>query len=119
MLRCRIPDGFKLDAQGPCFLTVYYGGTATPLACVMMLVRVTAHRIFLTFDYLRMSDMQNPKPGYYWYTMANDPLSVIHIHENGSATLMGSDQVMSVEDVTIMLAEGERLFWIEPPLISR
>ena len=34
------------------------------------------------------TDLHDLKPGYYWYTMASDPLAVIHIHEDGGATLM-------------------------------
>ena len=37
------------------------------------------------------TNLHNLKPGYYWYTMANDPLAVIHIHDDGGATLMGTD----------------------------
>ena len=37
------------------------------------------------------TDLHDLKPGYYWYTMANDPLAVIHIHEDGGASLMGTD----------------------------
>ena len=37
------------------------------------------------------TDLHDLKPGYYWYTMASDPLAVIHIHEDGGATLMGTD----------------------------
>ena len=58
----------------------------------------------------------NLKPGYYWYTMANDPLAVIHIHDDGGATLMGTDyRRLTPEGVADMVRQGERFFWIEPP----
>lgn len=55
------------------------------------------------------------KPGYYWYTMENDPPAIIHIHDDGGATLMGTDLRMDQDAVADMIAQGERLFWIEPP----
>lgn len=58
------------------------------------------------------------KPGYYWYTMENDPLAIIHIHEDGGATLMGTDYRVEPEGVASMIRQGERFFWIEPPVIS-
>ncbi len=61
------------------------------------------------------TDLHNLKPGYYWYTMANDPLAVIHIHDDGGATLMGTDYRLSAEGVADMLRQGQRFFWIEPP----
>jgi len=57
------------------------------------------------------------KPGYYWYTMANDPLAVIHIHDDGGATLMGTDYRMEAQGVADMIKQGERFFWIEPPTL--
>ncbi|MEN5161906.1 hypothetical protein [Achromobacter spanius] len=63
------------------------------------------------------TDLHNLKPGYYWYTMANDPLAVIHIHEDGGATLMGTDYRIGAEGVADMVRQGERFFWIEPPLV--
>lgn len=63
------------------------------------------------------TDLHNLKPGYYWYTMANDPLAVIHIHDDGGATLMGSDYRIGAEGVADMIRQGERFFWIEPPLV--
>ncbi|AMH06181.2 hypothetical protein F1536_19085 [Achromobacter xylosoxidans] len=47
--------------------------------------------------------------------MANDPLAVIHIHDDGGATLMGTDYRLSAEGVADMLRQGQRFFWIEPP----
>ena len=55
------------------------------------------------------------KPGYYWYYIDNDPPSVIHIHELGHASLMGSDYDVPAEDVASMIKRGERFIWIEPP----
>lgn len=55
------------------------------------------------------------KAGYYWYTMANDPPAIIHIHADGGATLMGTDLRMDADDVAGMIAQGEQFFWIEPP----
>lgn len=63
------------------------------------------------------TDLHNLKPGYYWYTMANDPLAVIHIHEDGGASLMGSDYRIGAEGVADMVRQGERFFWIEPPQV--
>lgn len=57
----------------------------------------------------------NLKPGYYWYTMDKDPLAIIHIHEDGGATLMGTDFRMAPEGVANMIQQGESFFWIEPP----
>ena len=54
-------------------------------------------------------------PGYYWYTIDGDPPSVIHIHENGTATLMGTDYKVSAVDVAAMIAKGETFLWIEQP----
>lgn len=48
------------------------------------------------------------KPGYYWYTMENDPLAIIHIHEDGGATLMGTDYRVEPEGVASMIRQGER-----------
>ena len=48
-------------------------------------------------------------------TMANDPLAVIHIHDDGGATLMGTDYRLTPEGVADMVRQGERFFWIEPP----
>ena len=45
------------------------------------------------------TNLHNLKPGYYWYTMANDPLAVIHIHDDGGATLMGTDYRLTPEGV--------------------
>ncbi|KCV59295.1 MULTISPECIES: hypothetical protein [Bordetella] len=59
------------------------------------------------------------KPGYYWYTMENDPLAIIHIHEDGGATLMGTDYRVEPEGVASMIRQGERFFWIEPPVVSQ
>ncbi|KAG1246804.1 hypothetical protein G6F68_014476 [Rhizopus microsporus] len=61
------------------------------------------------------TDLHDLKPGYYWYTMANDPLAVIHIHEDGGASLMGTDYRSGAEGVADMVRQGERFFWIEPP----
>lgn len=61
------------------------------------------------------TNLHNLKPGYYWYTMANDPLAVIHIHDDGGATLMGTDYRLTPEGVADMVRQGERFFWIEPP----
>jgi len=61
------------------------------------------------------TDLHDLKPGYYWYTMANDPLAVIHIHEDGGASLMGTDYRIGAEGVADMVRQGERFFWIEPP----
>ncbi|MEI2416696.1 hypothetical protein V8Z80_10960 [Orrella sp. JC864] len=58
-------------------------------------------------------------PGYYWYTVDGDPPSVIHIHANGTATLMGTDFKMSAADVAAMVQRGERFFWIEPPPVGQ
>ena len=60
-------------------------------------------------------DLHDLKPGYYWYTMDNDPLTVIHIHDDGGATLMGTDFRMGPQAVANMIQQGERFFWIEPP----
>ncbi|AUA54583.1 hypothetical protein YH64_024215 [Achromobacter sp. LC458] len=49
--------------------------------------------------------------------MANDPLAVIHIHEDGGASLMGSDYRIGAEGVADMVRQGERFFWIEPPQV--
>ncbi|MDQ8031258.1 hypothetical protein [Bordetella genomosp. 1] len=57
------------------------------------------------------------KPGYYWYTMEKDPLAIIHIHDDGGATLMGTDFRMEPEGVASMVRQGERFFWIEPPAV--
>jgi hypothetical protein len=57
------------------------------------------------------------KPGYYWYTMQGDPPAVIHIYDNGGASLMGTDFRLEPEGVADMLAQGERFFWIEPPAL--
>jgi len=57
------------------------------------------------------------KPGYYWYTMKNDPLTIIHIHDDGGATLMGTDLRMQALDVASMIQQGEQFFWIEPPAL--
>ena len=63
------------------------------------------------------TELHTLKPGYYWYTMANDPLTVIHIHDDGGATLMGTDFSMGPEGVANMIQQGERFFWIEPPQV--
>ncbi|KAG1357617.1 hypothetical protein G6F61_014559 [Rhizopus arrhizus] len=52
------------------------------------------------------TDLHDLKPGYYWYTMANDPLAVIHIHEDGGASLMGTDYRIGAEGVADMPAAG-------------
>lgn len=57
----------------------------------------------------------NLRPGYYWYTMAQDPPAIIHIHDDGGATLMGTDLRLESADVAAMIRQGERFFWIEPP----
>lgn len=57
------------------------------------------------------------KPGYYWYTMDKDPLAIIHIHDDGGATLMGTDFRMAPEGVANMIQQGERFFWIDPPKV--
>ena len=49
------------------------------------------------------TDLHDLKPGYYWYTMASDPLAVIHIHEDGGATLMGTDYRLGAEGVALSL----------------
>ncbi|GAA4339905.1 hypothetical protein GCM10023144_38760 [Pigmentiphaga soli] len=54
-------------------------------------------------------------PGYYWYFIESDPPSVIHIHERGHASLMGTDYQVPPEDVADMLSRGEKFVWIEPP----
>lgn len=61
--------------------------------------------------------LHNLKPGYYWYTMQADPLAVIHIHEDGDATLMGTDFRVKAQGVADMIRQGERFFWIEPPTL--
>lgn len=58
------------------------------------------------------------KPGYYWYTIDGDPPSVIHIHDNGTATLMGTDYKLTAADVAGMIAKGETFVWIEPPALG-
>ncbi len=55
------------------------------------------------------------KPGYYWYFIANDPPSVIHIHDSGNASLMGTDYEVPAEDVDEMIKRGETFVWIDPP----
>lgn len=57
------------------------------------------------------------KPGYYWYSIKDDPLAVIHIHQDGGATLMGTEYRMQAQDVADMVQQGERFFWIEPPIL--
>ncbi|QIM73403.1 hypothetical protein EYB34_00870 [Bordetella trematum] len=47
--------------------------------------------------------------------MDKDPLAIIHIHEDGGATLMGTDFRMAPEGVANMIQQGESFFWIEPP----
>lgn len=54
-------------------------------------------------------------PGYYWYSLDNDPFCVMHVREHGSASLMGSSEEMSPEDVAAFVARGCRLVRIEPP----
>lgn len=61
--------------------------------------------------------LHNLNPGYYWYTVKNDPLAVIHIHDDGSATLMGTDFRVEALGVADMIQQGERFFWIEPPAL--
>ncbi|SAI73985.1 Uncharacterised protein [Bordetella ansorpii] len=61
------------------------------------------------------TDSHDLKPGYYWYTMENDPPAIIHIHDDGGATLMGTDLRMDADAVADMVAQGEKFFWIEPP----
>lgn len=56
------------------------------------------------------------KAGYYWYTMEADPPAIIHIHENGGASLMGTDFKLEPEGVANMIEQGQQFFWIEPPL---
>ena len=57
-------------------------------------------------------------PGYYWYSQDNDPYCVLHVHENGSASLMGTDAQVSAHDVALMIARGCRFAWIEPPQLQ-
>ncbi|MDX3907759.1 MAG: hypothetical protein QHC78_18890 [Pigmentiphaga sp.] len=57
------------------------------------------------------------KPGYYWYFIDTDPPSVIHIHESGDASLMGTDYEVPAEDVAEMLERGETFVWIDPPQV--
>ncbi len=59
------------------------------------------------------------KPGYYWYFIANDPPSVIHIHEDGHASLMGTDYEVPADDVADMIKRGESFVWIEMPRSPR
>ncbi len=58
------------------------------------------------------------KTGYYWYTIDGDPPSVIHIHDNGSATLMGTDFKVEPINVAAMINDGETFVWIEPPRLG-
>ena len=63
------------------------------------------------------NEIHDLKPGYYWYTMANDPLAVIHIHDDGGASLMGTDFRLDAQGVAQMIQQGERFFRIEPPAV--
>lgn len=69
--------------------------------------------------YTRLMDTKTHdlKPGYYWYTMQDDPLAVIHIHADGGASLMGTDFRLQPEGVADMIRQGERFFWIDPPAL--
>lgn len=55
------------------------------------------------------------RSGHYWYYIDNDPPSIIHIHESGTASLLGTDYEVPAEDVASMIERGERFVWIEPP----
>jgi len=57
------------------------------------------------------------KPGYYWYFIDTDPPSIIHIHDTGAASLMGTDYEVPPEDVAEMIQRGETFVWIDPPLV--
>ncbi|MCK9512453.1 MAG: hypothetical protein M0R28_14665 [Pigmentiphaga sp.] len=60
--------------------------------------------------------LHNLAPGYYWYSMDNDPYCVLHIREHGEARLMGTDAEVSEHDVAALLDRGCKFFRIEPPL---
>ncbi|OVZ62996.1 hypothetical protein CDO44_04005 [Pigmentiphaga sp. NML080357] len=49
--------------------------------------------------------------------MDTDPPSVIHIHESGAASLMGTDYEVPAEDVAEMIKRGETFVWIDPPQV--
>lgn len=61
------------------------------------------------------TDMHDLAPGYYWYSQDNDPYCVLHLHENGSASLMGTDAQVSPHDIAAMIARGCKMFLIAPP----
>lgn len=57
-------------------------------------------------------------PGYYWYSVDGDPYCVLHVHEHGDASLMGTDTNVSEEDIAALKRRGCNFFWIEPPVVG-
>ncbi|GAA5234926.1 hypothetical protein FOZ76_22045 [Verticiella sediminum] len=54
-------------------------------------------------------------PGYYWYSLDGDPYCILHVHEHGTASLMGTSDEMSAEDLAAFIARGCKIVRIEPP----
>jgi hypothetical protein len=58
------------------------------------------------------------KAGYYWYTIDGDPPTIMHVHDNGTGTLMGTDFKVAAIDIAGMVQKGETFIWIEPPPVA-
>ena len=58
-------------------------------------------------------------PGYYWYSQDDDPYCVLHVHDNGSASLMGISTQVSAHDVALMVEKGCKFSPITPPTIAQ
>ncbi len=54
-------------------------------------------------------------PGYYWYSVDNDPYCVMHVLEHGNARLMGTGSEVSEHDLAALLDRGCKVFRIDPP----
>lgn len=61
------------------------------------------------------TDKHTLAPGYYWYSLENDPFCIMHVHENGNATLMGTADEVDAHDVAVLIGRGCKLARIEPP----
>ncbi len=61
------------------------------------------------------TDMHDLAPGYYWYSQDGDPYCVLHVHDNGNASLMGTEAHVTAHDVAVMIEKGCVFSWIEPP----
>ncbi len=55
-------------------------------------------------------------PGYYWYSVDNDPYCVMHVLDQGNARLMGTDAEVSARDLAGLLDRGCKMFRIDPPM---